>query len=369
MFGARMKEQITPKKIQKWRDRWKNEDVIEELIRILKSDSPGQEIDDEEKRRRKREAIKLLKLNGILKNDDNFLDLRGIHINQEENCENIYAQDALLQGAVISDVNLRNANLHGAKLQKANLYKTDLRGADLYGSKLYDADMKETSLQGVDFQYSEFIGTNFRGAQVGKYKIINDNCEIQEKNTIFCNNNYYPSFNILNLFKPMKEQWNYTCFHNVSIDLTDTSMAPDLYRYVKDQHYLYRFKQKHPFWYFLWKWTCGCGNSLFLWVFWCFLLIGFFGFVNADFNIPNYLPDIIATPIDFINPLFNNFDCEPVRGWFFESIINFFTLSYNDANPLNLMGKIWIIFEVVVNYLMLGGLISIFTNKLARRSG
>ena len=44
------------------------------------------------------------------------------------------------------------------------------------------------------------------------------------------------------------------------------------------------------------------------------------------------------------------------------------TLGYGDAVPASTAGQIIAMIEVLVGYLSLGGLISIFANKMARRA-
>jgi hypothetical protein len=43
-------------------------------------------------------------------------------------------------------------------------------------------------------------------------------------------------------------------------------------------------------------------------------------------------------------------------------------IHWGDVTPLNLWGEIWLALEVLLGYIMLGGLISILANELARRS-
>lgn len=50
------------------------------------------------------------------------------------------------------------------------------------------------------------------------------------------------------------------------------------------------------------------------------------------------------------------------------SIVTFSTLGFGDISPISLESKHWVMIEVTTGYIMLGGLISIFANKLARRS-
>jgi voltage-gated potassium channel Kch len=50
------------------------------------------------------------------------------------------------------------------------------------------------------------------------------------------------------------------------------------------------------------------------------------------------------------------------------SFVTFTTLGLGDVYPATQTAARLVIFEVVVGYIMLGGLISIFATKLARRS-
>ena len=50
------------------------------------------------------------------------------------------------------------------------------------------------------------------------------------------------------------------------------------------------------------------------------------------------------------------------------SIVTFSTLGFGDIVAVNVPARALVTGEVVLGYVMLGGLISIFANKLARRS-
>ena len=53
---------------------------------------------------------------------------------------------------------------------------------------------------------------------------------------------------------------------------------------------------------------------------------------------------------------------------YYYSIVTFTTLGFGNLVPLNLSAQIAIAVEVLFGYIMLGGLISILANKLARRA-
>ncbi len=48
------------------------------------------------------------------------------------------------------------------------------------------------------------------------------------------------------------------------------------------------------------------------------------------------------------------------------SVVTFTTLGFGDITPTSTCGEVIVMLEVVLGYLMLGGLISIFSHKLSR---
>ncbi len=56
------------------------------------------------------------------------------------------------------------------------------------------------------------------------------------------------------------------------------------------------------------------------------------------------------------------------RTSFYFSIVNFTALGFGDIVAANSEARFLVGLEVVFSYIMLGGLISIFANKFARRS-
>ena len=53
--------------------------------------------------------------------------------------------------------------------------------------------------------------------------------------------------------------------------------------------------------------------------------------------------------------------------WYF-SIVTFTTLGFGDVVAANSTARLLVAAEVIVGYIMLGGLVSIFANKFARRN-
>jgi voltage-gated potassium channel Kch len=51
---------------------------------------------------------------------------------------------------------------------------------------------------------------------------------------------------------------------------------------------------------------------------------------------------------------------------FYYSVVTFATLGYGDITPSDLSGQIFSVIEVLTGYLMLGGLLSVFSKKIIR---
>jgi hypothetical protein len=104
---------------------------------------------------------------------------------------------------------------------------------------------------------------------------------------------------------------------------------------------------------FIWWILSDCGRSMARWAGWSFLLAFVFALVfwqmGPEHFHTSYLPFNLLTMIYY-------------------STVTFTTLGFGDVAPKTNLASLLITTEVVLGYIMLGGLISIFSNKLARRS-
>ncbi|MGD2086069.1 MAG: pentapeptide repeat-containing protein [Candidatus Aminicenantes bacterium] len=161
-----------------------------------------------------------------------------------------------------------------------------------------------------------------------------------------------------------------------------TARHPIQSRQIRDDMYLLDKKERiskmsgikriwNKSFYFLWWLTADYGRSFKRWLLCCFVIIFIFGAIFADYNAPNWKPESFWHFFDEIDPQFQISPESRIPTWFtpyYFSIVTFTTLGFGDVTPLNLAGEIWLAIEVILGYIMLGGLISILANKLARRS-
>lgn len=148
----------------------------------------------------------------------------------------------------------------------------------------------------------------------------------------------------------------------------DEVANPFFKRYVADQQFTRAFNQANPLLGKLWRWSSDYGRSLTLWALWSL----FFAFLFALAYMP--LPAWMPTWIQHWTPRFHQstgtYSGEPLTFWncFYFSIVTFTTLGFGDIVADNTTARFLVALEVIFGYLMLGGLISIFSNKLASRS-
>ncbi len=136
------------------------------------------------------------------------------------------------------------------------------------------------------------------------------------------------------------------------------STYPIYSRKVKDDMYLLRYQEKHPKSHFLWWLFADCGRSLGRWALWSLIFALYFA---GNFWL-----------IDYAFPTAFSFDTaiqdRSLWSFIYYSVVTFTTLGFGDIIPTLAWVQRWVMAEVIMGYIMLGGLISILANKLARRS-
>ncbi len=158
-----------------------------------------------------------------------------------------------------------------------------------------------------------------------------------------------------------------TEFYLDSEDINEV-LDPFFKRYVADQQFVRAFKEKHPFWAQIWRWSSDYGRSLALWALWSLLIA--FSFSLTYMPAPTWFPEGLQEVMPQFHQVTGEKADEPLTFWksFYFSIVTFTTLGFGDVVADNTSARILVTLEVIFGYIMLGGLISIFANKLASRS-
>ena len=117
------------------------------------------------------------------------------------------------------------------------------------------------------------------------------------------------------------------------------------------------------FTYQIWKITSVYGESLFRWGMVSISLIIFFALIYSNIPVFEWIPENVKSI--FVTEFNYNAD----QNWFtpvYFSCVTFTTLGFGDIYPIGICSQVWVVIEVIVGYMMLGGLISIFSKRVIR---
>jgi uncharacterized protein YjbI with pentapeptide repeats len=255
----------------------------------------------------------------------NDVELTGANLS-EANLEDARAERAGLGMATMKKTRMFNTVLTDATLTKADLTEADLRHAKLNRVRLREALLYKADCTGADFRGADMSLSNFDGATM-------NNVDMRDAR--------------LRLVK------GYETAKWYGVDIRDINFAGAyrLRRFVVDENYLKEFRDESKLNYIVYKvWSISsdCGRSLYLWCLWILgivvLFSVFYAFCGVDYGKYD----------NWIGP-------------FYYSVVTITTLGYGDIVPATPVARVITICEVFIGYIMLGGLLSIFTNKMARR--
>jgi uncharacterized protein YjbI with pentapeptide repeats len=267
-------------------------------------------------------------------------DLRGANL-----------QNANLQGAELSAANLQGANIEGANCKRAGFGRANLTGARLFRADLEEATLTQATLQGANLVCANLMHGRLREADLSEADLTE--CDLRHadmslstiRNTNFSNADLrHARLRMMRHFK--KALW-------VGVDIRDINFAGAylMRREIIDQNFIKEFRSYNwlsKILYYPWMLTCDCGRSMLRWC--CCIAVLLLVFA--------YLYSLVG--IDFG-------DYETVLSPLYFSVVTMTTLGFGDVVPSTIGGQIVAMLEVSTGYLMLGGLLSIFSNKLARR--
>jgi len=245
----------------------------------------------------------------------------------DANLERCQAQRAGFGGADCTRTRFFESELTGATFTGANLRGADLRLSTLQKARmrdavLDDANLEQASLSEVDMEGASVVGACFDRADLRRVKL-----------------------------RGIKgfEQASWLGADVFEVDFTGAYL---IRRHIMDENYLFEFRNRSrhaAMVYWFWSVSSDCGRSVLRWALWTALFaVGFAGlYANMDIRWGDD-PTGIA-PLYF-------------------SVVTLTSLGYGDITPATAVGQATVMVEVVVGYVLLGGLISILSTKMARRA-
>ena len=209
----------------------------------------------------------------------------------------------------------------------------------------------------IAFNSATFLGTaNFTGAHFTAVVAFRD--------IRYISNTLYQS-----LRDKLDRKGHYPTEFYLDSRHVDEVENPFFKRYVADQQFIRAFNQANPVLAGLWRWSSDYGRSLALWAAWSILFVFLFA-IAYRFPVPSWM----SLWLENFTPQFHQttgaYSGEPLTFWdcIYFSVVTFTTLGFGDIVSDNTAARFLVTLEVIFGYVMLGGLISIFANKLASRS-
>ena len=304
-------------------------------------------------------------------NPDVLIDLKNAEL-MHMNLENANLAEADLEKANLSFSNLKNANLafsnlesavisfanfEGANFAAAHLEKAYLEDSTLVGAKMAGANLKNAILANSNLKNAYLIDANLEGTNLSAVNFRNTNLSsVTFDQKIFWELAKANRFNIKKIWSRKDDILLDTTIRCKGVNAATSYGSQQFKLFLQDQDFLEEFLDKK--WgkkiFFIWWILADCGRSLSRWAGWSFLLALLFALVFWQLG-----------PSSFDHPhlKFN------LLTMFYYSVVTFTTLGFGDIIPKTTTAAMIVTVEVIVGYVMLGGLITIFASKLSRRGG
>ncbi len=229
---------------------------------------------------------------------------------------------ASFNGALMVDATLESASLAHATFDGADLRSAHLRGARGLEASWLEADLRNADLRGVEFDQGHVTGAVLDGADLRGASLVR-------------------------LEGYLEASW-------IGVDMRDIDFTGAYLcrRFIMDQNYIAEFRRQTRYSeliYRIWWITSDCGRSMVRWGACIGALVLAFAWMFAGVDVAYGAHETALSPIYF-------------------SVVTLTTLGYGDALPASPTAQVIAMVEVLFGYVMLGGLLSIISNKMVRRA-
>lgn len=265
---------------------------------------------------------------------------------------------ASLRGADLSGAEMAGANLEGADLERAVLVGTGLGHARMQGVDAFEADFSDATLTGTDLTHATLHCARLEGARVREANLSHADLRAADLRNaqLSLTSVAGASFDDADLRGArLRAVSGFESASWYGVDIRDINFAGAyrLRRHIVDENYLREFREGsllHHALYWLWWASSDCGRSLGRWMANILLVAvafaGLFSLVGVQTG--SHEPSALT--------------------FLYYSIVTLTSLGYGDIVPSSSLGQLLVVVEVCLGYMMLGGLISILANKMARRA-
>ncbi|MEC8493798.1 MAG: pentapeptide repeat-containing protein [Planctomycetota bacterium] len=219
-------------------------------------------------------------------------------------------QGARLDGAILSGATLAGADLTAASLGGARLVGATLDGATFDGARLVGADLSDSTVDGASFSRTDLSGATL--SSIRGYRAA---------------------------------RWSRT-----RVEGADPHGALLLIAHIGEENFIEEFRaqsRRHELVYRIWHLTSDCGRSVGRLAACCVVLAAVFAFIYALVGM----------------------DFGPHETWLspvYLSVVTLTTLGFGDAVPTSVAGQVAVMIEVILGYVMLGGILTLIFHGLSK---
>ncbi|MFH1467936.1 MAG: pentapeptide repeat-containing protein [Pseudomonadota bacterium] len=288
-------------------------------------------------------------------------DLRGADLSRAD-LRGAGLARACLDEATLFETRLENAeligaSLRGARLERCNAQKVGFGRCDLRGASLFDADLSGAVLTGADLTGVDARAVKLDGARIRDAKLVGADLTGAVLTRVDLGSTRLDRAVLRDADlrgAQLRDVGGYASADWVGVDFRDVCFngAYLLRRFALDQNFLAEFRAESPMHealYRLWWVTSDCGRSFVRWGLWTLCLAAVFAGLYSVLELDAGAHETVLTPLYF-------------------SVVTLTTLGYGDVLPASGWAQCVAMVEVILGYVMLGGLLSIFANKMARRA-
>lgn len=248
------------------------------------------------------------------------LDLRGIEFSEFSNIV-----DNEIFGFDFSNCSLHYSHFADCDLTSSIFKNSDILYSEFSDCQLDQCDFSGTNLNMTDFFHCRLEEADLRGAWINEVSFEDSDLG-------------YVKFN------------RSTDFFNIDLSKVRGSSNPLFVSFVRRKHYLNHFKEqgwRNRIVYYIWLIISDCGHSLLRWAVVSIGICALFGYIYSNFSSSFSVTNRSATSFTF----------------YYYSVVTFTTLGFGDVVPKDLWAEVAVTIQVIMGYIMLGGLISIFATK------
>jgi hypothetical protein len=254
-------------------------------------------------------------------------------------------ENAIFLFSILEEADMRGADLRKASLEDANLSRADLSQANLEGAVIAHANCRN-----VDFVSANLTGANLTGANLESARISS----VTFDQKIFFKTMKKVKFSPLGMWERRYDLLLGTTCRCKGVHTASCYGSQRFRFFLEDQDYLEELLEtrRGKLIVFIWWILADCGRSMMRWASWSILFVLIFALVfwrmgEQHFKVVNLQFNLMTT--------------------IYYSMVTFTTLGFGDVAPKTNLSAMLVSIEVIIGYIMLGGLISIFSIKLAHR--